>query len=212
MPEPPLSLNLTVWGARLRERTEPLAPDDDAYDWTHAILCEALSKGFGRVGEIVDPPDPIPPMAPLLDPDLAPDWALPFVAQFAGVVLPSSLTGNVARDYIKALVSHTRGSRQAITAAARLHLTGGKTVWFRERDGSAYQLEVVTRTAETPDPDLVESYVRAAKPGGIVLRYRVVDGLDYQQLTTESFDLSEDYAEMATHYADYTALQEGDRT
>ena len=33
---------LSSMGARLQERTAPLAPDDESHGWAHALLCGAL--------------------------------------------------------------------------------------------------------------------------------------------------------------------------
>jgi hypothetical protein len=67
-------------------------------------------------------------------------------------------------------------------AAAQLHLTGTKIVFFRERYGGAYRLQVLTYTVQTPNPTLVEKELMAQKPAGIILTYTVLAGQDYQLL------------------------------
>lgn len=179
---------LTALGERLRERTEQLAPTDAQHGWVHAHLCEALMIMLREVAEVYDPPDPIPPGAPLLDPQLAPDWALPWVGQLVGVHVPPGLTPDQQRTLISQAGGWRRGTPAALEAMASLYLTGSQTVYFRERDGDPYALEVVTLDSETPDPAAVRTALLTQKPGGIVLAYRQVAGWDYQELTATGPD------------------------
>lgn len=172
---------LTRIGERLRERTAPLAPSDEDHGWAHAHLAAALAAALDQVAEVFDPEDPIPPGAPLLDVDLCPEWALPWLAQIVGVRIPASATAEQARILIRDVAGWTRGTPAALEAAAGLFLTGDKTVTFRERDqGDPYALEVVTLVGETPDPAATLAALEAQKPGGIVLHFRTVAGQDWQ--------------------------------
>jgi hypothetical protein len=201
VPEP----NHTPTGARLRERTQPLAPDDASYGYAHAHLCEAIGRMLAQVAQVFDPEGDVPPFAPLLSVELCPDWALPWLAQLVGVRIPAGLSPDDARSLIADVAGFSRGTPAALRGAAELTLTGDKMVWFRERDGSAYRLEVVTRVSETPDPVQTERALLAQKPGGIVLSYRTVAGWDYQQMTTDSTT----YAQLALDWSTYDELREG---
>jgi hypothetical protein len=88
-------------------------------------------EGYAR-----DRPDGTPGWAILLDPDLCPAEALPYLAQFVGVKLPEGLTEAQQRFRIKATDGFNRGKPSAIIAAAQQFLTGNKTVIIRERDPS----------------------------------------------------------------------------
>jgi hypothetical protein len=180
-----IDLEPTAIGARLRERTQPLAPDDEANGNAHAHLCEALGRMLAQVAEVFDPDGDVPPFAPLFDPALCPAWALPWLAQLVGVRLPAGISESAARAMISDVAGFARGTRAAMTASLESLLTGSKTVWFRERDGSPYRLEVVTLASETPDPVSVEAILRAQKPGGLVLSYRTVASWDWQQVVVE---------------------------
>jgi Phage tail protein (Tail_P2_I) len=179
---------LTPWGERLRERTEPLAPDDEAHGHAHAHLVGALASALERVAEIYDPEEG-PPGSPLVDVDRCPDWALPWLAQVVGVTIPAGTAPELARDAIRSVAGWKRGTPAALRAAASAYLTGAKTVYFRERDPTGgeppYCLEVVTLTSETPDPAAVEAALRRQKPAGIVLTYRTVEGWDWQQVDVD---------------------------
>jgi hypothetical protein len=177
---------MSTWGERLEERTQPLQPNDEQYGWAHAILCETLAQPFLQVAELIDPPDPYPPWGPLFDLAACPGWALPWLAQAVGVRLPTGLSEDQQRSFIGEASGHRVGTADAMRAAANLTLVSSKppappTMWFRERNGSAYRLEVVTdptradggeaRRARTDLPD----YHQLGLPGddrrGWDLRY-----------------------------------------
>jgi hypothetical protein len=189
---------------RLRERTQPLAPNDEEYGYAHAYLCE--------VGEVFDPDGDIPPMAPLLDPDLCPDWALGWLAQMVGVALPAGVSPADARTIIRKVSGFQRGTRAALAAAAGLYLTGGKTVYFRERDQTAadppYSLQIVTLVSETPDPAATLAAILRQKPGGIVLDYHTIVGWDYLQMSASYAT----YAALPPKFATYSDLRDNHPT
>ena len=200
---------LTPWGERLRERTEPLAPDDAERGYVHAHLAGAMAEALKRVAEIYDPEDGLPG-SPLLDVDRCPDWALPWLAQLVGVTIPPDMSPELARAGIRDVAGWKRGTPNALRAAAGAYLTGDKTVFFRERDPTGadppYTLEVVTLDDETPDPAAVEAALRRQKPAGIVLFYRVVTGWDYQELAAAGPD---PYSALDDAYPTYLELREG---
>jgi hypothetical protein len=199
----PREPDLVPTGDRLRERTQPLAPDDARYGFAHAYLCQALGVAFQQAQEVADPEGDVPPLAPILDPGLAPDWALPWVAQLVGVRLPANIGPDEARVLITEARGFKRGTRESIYAAASYWLTGDKTMYFRERDaGDPYALEVVTLDSETPDPEAVRDALIAQKPAGLILRYRQVTGWDYEELTLTG----DTYAVVATDFATYATL------
>lgn len=204
MPYPDLP-DLSPFGERLQERTQPLAPDDDQYGNAHAYLCEALSRAFLQLQEVFDPADDVPPVAPLLNVDLCPDWALPWLAQMTGVTLPVGLTPAQQRNAIRNVQGFRRGTRQAMIDAVSVLLTGARTLYFRERlAGDAYALEVVTITSQTPDSAAVQRALLALKPGGIVLTYRVITGWDYTQMTSDGGT----YTAQKAAYTSYVNLRD----
>jgi hypothetical protein len=195
----------TPIGARLRERTQPLAPDDAAYGYAHAYLCEAIGRMLAQLADVFDPDGDVPPLAPILDPVLCPTWALPWLAQFLGVQLPSGVSDAQARGMIQDVAGFKRGTVAAMRAVVLPLLTGTKTLWLRERNlGDAYALDVVTLTGETPSQAAVLSALLSQKPGGIVLTYRAVASWDYAQMGVEGGT----YAFQSTQYLSYQKLSE----
>lgn len=195
----------TVLGARLAQRTSPVAPDDGAYGYAHAHLSEALGQPLLQLQQAFDPVDAAP-FETMLDPQRCPAWALPWLAQLVGITLPTSVPEADARQIIVELAGHKRGTTATLRAAAGLYLTGTKTVYFRERDEHPYHLEVLTLTDETPNPTAVLKALTAQKPAGIVLEYRNVRGWDYEQLTATGPD---PYSALAAAFTNYSDLQEG---
>jgi hypothetical protein len=193
-------------GLRLRERTQPLAPHDADYDYAHAYLSEGMMRPWEQVAELVDPPDPYPPWAPLFNVYICPDWALPWLAQIVGVRLPASLTPDDAVAAIVGLAGQARGGPAAIKTVVGLFLTGSKSMYFRERDGGdAYALEIVTLEGETPDPAAVQRAILSQKPGGIVLSYRTVIAWDHEALASYAYL----HSELPTIYPTHRDLQRG---
>jgi Phage tail protein (Tail_P2_I) len=201
----------TYLGERLADRTAPLQPPevDAKYEYLHGHLSEAMMQPYEDVALLVDPEDEdVSPWQPLFDIDLCPDFALPWLAQIVGVRLPTSITGDEAREYIRALSFEEVGKPSAIRAAVGIYLTGSKTVYFRERDeGDPYALEVVTVDSETPDPSAVQRALEASVPAGIIIRYRAVVGWDYEQMTIEGGL----YSALPAKFVNYRALSENTR-
>jgi hypothetical protein len=201
-PDPP---DHSPFGERLRERTQPLALDDESYGFAHAYLSEALSRPYLEVQEIFDPEGDVPPVAPLLDIDLCPDWALPWLAQLIGAVIPVGMPPDTARELIRNVAGFRRGTPAAIRAAASFFLTGSKTVFFNERFANdAYRLGIVTLTAETPNPAQVQAAILAQKPGGILLSYSAIAGQTYRAVLTEV----DSYREMRSEWATYRDVRD----
>lgn len=200
----PAKPDLVAVAERLRDRTAPLAPDDDAHGYAHAYLCGSLGAIFAEVAEVFDPEGDIPPLAPLLDPSLCPAWALPWLAQLVGIDLAPGMAEDDARAFIAEVAGFQRGTREAMQAAISLYLTGDKTVYFRERDGDPYVLEVVSLISETPDVAAALRALTALKPGGLVLNYRTVTGWDYQAMTAAGGK----YSLLATTYLTYRKLSD----
>jgi hypothetical protein len=150
----------------------------------------ALGTMFENVEQLVRDGQGSPPWQVVFDPDNAPNNTLTWLAQWVGVELErqSSFENDEQfyarqRERIKAHLGFDRGSAKAMRAAASLYLTGNKQVFFRERDGDAYTLTVITRIDETPDPDAVLRELMRLKPAGIVLNFLVTTGRTFEETT-----------------------------
>lgn len=116
---------------------------------------------------------------------LAADAAwLPWMAQLVGVHLDPSATEAERRDTIRFTTSGYRaGTRQAIADAAGSALTGSKyaavfvhttVVSGNLVAGTTWDITIVTRSSETPDPGVVLGAVvrKGVKPAGAVLHHK----------------------------------------
>lgn len=137
--------------------------------------------------------------AVLTDVDSAPREALPWLAQFSGVRVPSGTTQADARRRIKDADGTRRGTPAALVKAVQRTLTGNKTVVLTERDGSAYRLGVFTYVSETPDSAATQRAILDQKPAGIVLNYVAGTGAEYSALDASHTT----YAAMDTAFTDY---------
>lgn len=176
---------LSYVGTRLYEAIDPLVRGQDAaQDYVAAKFTAARAAMFEQVAELVRDRDDMQGWAILFDPQQCPADLLPWLAQYEGVEIPPSVVDEQEiRDLIDETPSQQRGTIWSITALARRYLTGTRAVWFYERYlGDPDVLAIRTRTAETPDPDLLlSSIVKFQKPGGVILDYAAVAGLTYDE-------------------------------
>lgn len=166
--------DLNPAGEWLYDRLSPWAVDEsDTTGWPLAIFCQAWGL---QVDEIFTASET--GLDGLDDPATAPAWYLPHLAMKAGVQIAGDWDEADIRDAISTRPAERRGTPAAIIAAAESTLTGTKHVALVEKDGGAYKLTVITRTAETPDPAATNALLQSeqVKPVGITLTHVVVDG------------------------------------
>jgi hypothetical protein len=151
-------------------------PADEHLGWPFLIFLAGLGAAFGPLHDIVRDTDEGPGWSSVMDPTRCPGWALPWLAQFAGVNLTPGLSEDEWRAQITSPPAFERGTPAAIRSAVQRHLTGNHTVSIIERDGSPWRLTVITYTSETVDAGAAERAARSQKPVGLVLTYRVDPG------------------------------------
>lgn len=167
--------------------------------------------GLAVVEELARDSDDGPGWSALVDVDRCPTYALPWLAQLAGVSLLPIAAGETEeawdasmRERIRRADARSRGRPDAIRAAAERQLTGTKWLIFNERAGDPYVLGVATRLDETPDQAAVQRAIREQKPAGIVLNYLAVDGQTYDLLALAH----DDYDAVQAAYPDYDAVRD----
>jgi hypothetical protein len=153
-------------------------PADEQLGWPFLIFLSGLAAAFGELHDLVRDTDNGPGWSPALDPARAPVFALPWLAQFAGVTLTPGADEAEWRDEITSPPAFQRGTRQAIIDATARTLTGNRTVTVYERDGGPWDITVVTYTSETPDAAAAERGARSQKPAGLIMTFRVDPGWD----------------------------------
>lgn len=179
MPAPALD----SFAAELYEQLAPLAYADADHGYPLAQFCATIGSLFQEIDDLARDDGAIPGWGKLVDVELAPEDALPYLGQFIGVTVNEALLVPARRDQIRKPQGFDRGTRTAIIDAAQATLTGAKTVTLVERvGGDAYAITVITRTAETPNPAATLAALQAAKPAGLKLTHTVVAGQTFAQL------------------------------
>lgn len=205
----------TTLGLRLAERTEPLQPPhiDSQYGYAFGNLAEAMMRMYEDLASLVDPEvdgEELSPWEILFNVDLCPEWALPWLAQCVGIRLPTGLTEEQSRNFIRELSFEKVGTHDYVVSMIKVLLTGTQTVYFRERDtGDAYKLEIVTINDQTPSPAQVQKILDSGQaiPAGILVNYRTVLSWDYQEMTTEGGK----YLALPAKFTSYTKLTNNER-
>lgn len=183
-----------------------LAWADADEGWALLLYLDAIGQMFDPIEDLArDGTDGTPGWGKLIDVDLAPAAALPWLAQFVGAVLPA-LNEADTRAYIKAGAAWRRGTLQAIRETTQLYLTGTKTVRIDERDSSPYHYTVTISPAELlVAQSVVQAALDAQKPAGLQFQLNLTTTRTYFQVRTDNAD----YTAARTAYATYQVMRGG---
>jgi hypothetical protein len=168
-------------------------PQDEAAGWPLLILLAAVATAMGELPDVVRDTDDGPGWTSLMDPDRCPAFALPYLAQFAGVRLTQGASEDEQRAEIANPPAFQRGTLAAMTAAAKRTLTGDDPfILIIERNGSPYRIGAVTRTTQTPDPAVTLAALLSQKPAGLILTHTVSDDalIDEGTRTIDAVDVA----------------------
>lgn len=194
---------LTPTGQDAYDSLTPLAYADEENGWPLAWFVAALALQFDWIYDLVSDTDDGVGWSPVVDVDRCPAFLLPWLAQFVGIRFVTGRTVQQQRDEITDRPRWRRGTPAAIISLAKEYLTGTKTVYLVERQGSAYRMALTTLSSETPDlPALVAAVTdpyRGQKPTGVVMHAEPIVGGDYQTLR----DTHSDYADVTATFTDY---------
>lgn len=161
---------------------------DESTEWATLKTCTALvSANIDLIYEIVTDRASGPGWQILLDPELCPAVALPYLAQFVGARLTPEMDEATRRAAIANPEGFGRGRPAAIVAVAKRRLTGTKTVLLVEfYTGLAYRMKIVTLEAETPEPEAtLADIIREQKPIGIRLFFNSSPDWVWDELVEE---------------------------
>jgi hypothetical protein len=160
---------------RIYSRLTPIADGDEAAGYPLYGLVEALTLPQDPLEEIVREDDTHPAWTRAVDPNEAPLWVLPWLAQLVGVEWngPSS---EALRTKTLERPRYRRGTVGAIRSSVGATLTGTKTVRIAPRvTGNPWQILVLTFPAETPSPSQSLAALLEEKPAGVVYTFVVTD-------------------------------------
>ncbi len=172
---------------------------DEAHDWPLLRFCAAW------VETLLDPvyqyaaedEDGSTPWTLLFDPDNCPEDALPYLAQYVGVIVTPEMTTEQLREEIKEPTGWSRGREASVKLVAARGLTGTKRVIIRPRKPAPGETYIRTLLSETPDPERTEALIRAALPAWEKLSYEAIAGVTWEDVEAawETWeDLEADFA------------------
>jgi hypothetical protein len=203
----------TPFQERLYASFEPVADQDEGLGWPLLIYCGAIAAMYDQIEEYArDSDEGDPGWSIIVDPDRVPIEAIDWLAQITGTILQNKgqNTSETSDQYLarirqqfRAANNQKRGTIEAITSAVQQQLTGTKTIFFRERDGGAYNLTVVTLTSETPSTAAVTKAISDNKPAGIIVTYASVTGATYIVYRTTYLS----YTAMRSDFTTYNGLR-----
>lgn len=143
---------LAEQAARIMQQLAPIAHDDDQHDYALTHLVAALTGPIEQASLWTADNDRGTGYGDLLDVDTAPAIALPWLGLYAGVVIVDGTPEEEARRLIREARGMHSGSLNDLISDVKTTLTGAKTVRIYPRTPGPWEVEVVTRSAETPNP------------------------------------------------------------
>jgi hypothetical protein len=156
-----------------------------------------------------DPDNDVVAYQALLDVDIAPFKALPWLAQTVGERVPVGYTDPQARDWIRNSPRWIRGTPQGIWNAVKRVLTPGASMQMRERwnpnTGAADPdwVSILTWASQTPDQQLVRQILRRNVPADIQWGYSVQAAASWGSFTGTIAN----WGAMKTTYPTWGAVQ-----
>jgi hypothetical protein len=138
---------------------------------------EAIATMFDQIVLLAYDTDTEAGWTILFDPDRCPDYALPYLAQYVGEVLPAGIAEADAREWIKDAPNQRRGTPRSVFLAAQRHLTGSRTVAMIERPGGVVDsVQIRTYVSNTPDAVQTKKDILSVLPADVLLDYATTTG------------------------------------
>lgn len=196
-----LALGLTATAEEFYSELEP-AVTDDAHEM--ADLVSGFAKPFEQVYDLANGgPEGYSPWAVIFDADDAPAWALPYLANFAGVPVVEGWTEADLRYAIKNRPQLVRGTPDAIKAALLPYLTGTKRIFLKERTPTPYEYRIYSLASETTDETRARAALKRAKPARLQFEYEALEGPTWG-MVADTFD---SWADLKAAEPSWQALQ-----
>lgn len=175
-------------GDELYEALGPLTESDVDHGYALRTYCTALGKMFQQLETYVRDTAIHDGWTVALDVERAPTEALPYLAQFVGVILPTGTGDADARTRIRAAAGMQRGTVESLRQAALSYLTGAKYIRIVERLNSPYRFGVFVRQNEVPDTAALQQALLEVKPAGLVMELYSTTGESWNESTTSTWN------------------------
>lgn len=169
---------------------------------------ERVTRPAEPVFDLVRERDDSPPWGVLLNVEECPAYALPYLAQYVGVVITPEMSEEQIRNEIREPTGWARGRVPAIQIAVRRTLDSAvenPLVIIRSRTPEVGRTYVRTLLSQTPDPDRTEAIVRGAVPAWNVLDYEAIVGVSFADVAASKYTT---FAALAAAFPDFKHLTE----
>jgi hypothetical protein len=169
----------SIFGARLIAHLLPWMTDDlERY-------CEAIGVMFDPIVELVEEEGSdgetgyVPAWGRLLNPELCPEDALSYLAQFVGVTIPAGTSEAEARSLVKGEAGLERGTLASIEAACERTLGPGVSFVIEERTNANGEEDPYHFLVLVPPGKATAAFTEAintVKPAGVFFTIVEVEG------------------------------------
>lgn len=163
----PTDKEVGSFGLAIYKQLKPLQYAEALFDWPLLKFAGAIGQIFQQSDTMARSGGPVAWSA-LLDIDKIPDEGLPWLGQWVGVDIDTTLTPAEQRQQIRNHENWGRGRPLALKRSVQRYLSGTRTVDLVERDTSPWHFLIVTYDNETP-PDITyaNTYADFANYGAI---------------------------------------------
>jgi len=103
----------------------------------------------------------------------APDWLLPYLANYAGIAV-DGLSSDDLRQAIKTRPQQRVGRPTTIVDELKKYLTGTKKVILLERTPTPYEFTIYSLATETPDEAEALAALKKVKPARLLMHYQAL--------------------------------------
>lgn len=189
-----------------------IAGYDFEFSWVLLQLCESVtggSTGLDALLKLLRDSPAGPGWSSLMDLTRVPAYALPWLGQFVGAVVPDGSTEAQAKSIILDRPATARGRPSTLLAAVQATLTGGKHAVLLERDSSAYHGTIEVKVSDCPDPAATRAAIAANKPGMLIIDLAVLSGPSYGDILADLGGPGADYGDREAMFPTYGDILTG---
>lgn len=180
---------------------------DDDTDGSLQKFCEALCDPIQPVYDLVREREDQAGWTIALDPENAPAFVLPWLAQFVGVTPQPGWSEQHLREEIKHPTGWGRGTTESIRIATRSTLTGeNPLVIIHSRTPGPGHTYVRVLASDCPDPARTAAVVRAAVPAWNLLDFEAIEGVTFADVSASTKWTT--WADLAAAFSTFQDLTE----
>lgn len=182
--------------------------DDAAQGFALRKFCEALCTPMQPVYDLVRPRLDMAGWGIVLDANLCPAYALPYLAQYVGVQITPQMSELQIRNEIRQPSGWRRGQTGSIRIQTRATLdpaVAEPLVIVRPNTPEVGRHYVRTLLSQTPTPTHTAEVVRASVPAWSVVDYEAITGVAFTDVTASKYTT---FTTLGAAFGSFQALTE----